>query len=361
MNACSPQKPSFELGIMFTHTCNIACRHCGILSHPKNRNRMAEPDLMALIDDAAALPEPPDLIVFTGGEPFVHPDTLARALRRCRDQGMPTRVVTNGFWARDVGQGLDVLMRMQEAGLNALNFSADVWHLEFMEAQTLHNAIDCAQLLGFHVVVNMAVLDDTDVVDQFCTLYGFQRTRVQALDQAEFFKAQTDIDLSHKLLEKIHLSWGRVVRLGRAEQEISDFNPKPLSYYANGGCNEVINRPVIYPDGDLQACCCAGGKIASFRVGNIHDRPMSDLLADMRQRSHFRYINAVGPKALHRALAQAKGVTPDEKAFCSICDVCVKLADQLAAKEVDEICEVDVLRRLVMAGESLAPEQIVER
>lgn len=356
MNACAPRKPSFELGLMYSHTCNIACRHCGILSHPKNRKRMTEPDFMALIDRAAALPEPPDLVVFTGGEPFVHPDVMERALIRCRDYGLPTRVVTNGFWARDVGQGLDLLMRMQEAGLNALNFSADVWHLEFMDAGILHNAIDCAQLLGFHAVVNMAVLDDTDVVGQFCDHYGFSRDRVEALDQAKFRAAEGNPDLSRSLLDKIHLSWGRVVRLGRAADEIDDFLPMRLAYFSTGGCGEVINRPVIYPDGDLQACCCAGGKIASFRVGNIHDTPLSDLITKMRQRSHFRYINTLGPVALHEALAKAgQGVDADQS-FASICDICVKLADRLAPDEVDRACEADALKRLVIADAVDMPE-----
>lgn len=350
-SAPAPAPPSFELGLMFSHTCNIACRHCGILSHPKNRNRMDEGRFLALIDAAAGLAPRPDLIVFTGGEPFVHPDTLERALVRCRGHGLPTRVVTNGFWARDVGQGLDILMRMQEAGLNALNFSADMWHLEFMAAETLHNAVDCAHLLGYHVVINMAVLDDTDVIGQFCRLYGFDPARVLALDQRAFRAAERDPALSRALLGRIHLSWGRVVRLGRAAEEIDDHAPRPLTHFSAGGCGEAINRPVIYPDGDLQACCCAGGKIASFRVGSVHERPLGDLLTEMRRRSHYRYINALGPVALHRALARAAGREADESGgFCSICDVCVGLAERSTPEAVDRICEADMLRHLVLAN-----------
>jgi hypothetical protein len=335
---------------MYSHTCNIACRHCGILSHPKNRNRMNIADACRYIEEAARLVPDVKTIVFTGGEPFVHPRELERLLRQCRAHGLPTRVVTNGFWARDPGKGLDILQRMQEAGLSSLNFSADVWHLEFMGPEVLRNALDCAQLLGYHAIVNIAVVDETDVVGQFCGLYEIDRKRVCRMDRSAFHRARSDPALNKCLLEKIHVSFGRVVRMGRAAEKVGGLKLQNASEFGDGSCPEVINRPVIYPDGCFQACCCAGGKITTFTVGNAREKSLDVLFKLMLARSQFQYINTFGPVALHDAICRLRPDLPKPKTYASICDVCVRAADNLSPDEMDRICENDALRRLLSAN-----------
>ena len=308
-----------------------------------------------ILEAAAALGEQLRLVVFTGGEPFVHPDELEALLGVCRGLDLPTRVVTNGFWARDPGQGLDMLLRMQEAGLTSINFSADQWHLEFMGPEVLRNAVDCAQLLGMHAIVNMAVMDDTDVVGQFCALYGIDRSRVVPLDRPAFRRAAGDAALSDRLRQKIHLSHGHVVQMGRAADAISNFRADPVDRFETGGCCEVVNRPVIYPDGDLQACCCAGGKIATFTVGNARREPLAELFERMLSRSRYQFINAFGPRALHEAIARARPHLPIPERFASICDVCVHAANRLPGAEVDRICEAEALRRMILDGAEPVP------
>jgi MoaA/NifB/PqqE/SkfB family radical SAM enzyme len=348
---CHPRVPQreFELGLMFSHTCNIACRHCGIYSHPKNRSRMNIADARRYIGEAARLVPRVTTIGFTGGEPFVHPRELEELLRLCREHGLPARVVTNGFWARDPGKGLDLLLRMQDAGLSGLNFSADVWHLEFMEPEVLRNAIECAQLLGYHAIVNMAAIDDTDIIGQFCGLYGIDRKRVCQLDRSAFRSACSDPALSRRLLEKIHVSCGRVVRMGRAAEAVDGFRFQNASEFIGGSCPEVVNRPVIYPDGDFQACCCAGGKVVTFTVGNARRESLDVLYERMLARSHFQFINTFGPVALHDAVRRARPDLPRPETFASICDVCIRSADHLSAEELDHVCESDALRRLLSA------------
>src|SRR3712207_7664087 len=49
----------------------------------------------------------------------------------------------------------------------------------------------------------------------------------------------------------------------------------PIS--AEDTCREVVNKPVIYPDGSFQACCCAGGKVGAFTVGNAFEEDIATL------------------------------------------------------------------------------------
>src|SRR5207249_7965204 len=95
-----------------------ACRHCGILSSPTNRNRMTLELAERCIRQAAALSPKITTLVFTGGEPFLFVPDLERMIGLCYDLGLSTRVVTNGFWARDTARGRDILHRLRLAGID---------------------------------------------------------------------------------------------------------------------------------------------------------------------------------------------------------------------------------------------------
>ena len=102
------------------------------------------------------------------------------------------------------------------------------------------------------------------------------------------------------MVDKINLSFGRLIGLGRSAEYPEEHlisGPDPFDV---GRCAEIVNRPVIYPDGDLQSCCCAG--VAEFTVGNLRTESLAALFARMRARSHYRFIDAFGPKRLHEAV-----------------------------------------------------------
>jgi hypothetical protein len=139
---------------------------------------------------------------------------------------------------------------------------------------------------------------------------------------------------------------GRLIALGRAAEYPEEHHLSPASTFQWGACDEVVNRPVIYPDGDFQACCCAGGKIAAFTVGNVKTTPLPTLIQQMRTRSHYRFINVFGPRQLYDAVC-ASDPTRARAEFASICDMCVASTAGLAASDADRIAEHWALARFV--------------
>jgi MoaA/NifB/PqqE/SkfB family radical SAM enzyme len=328
-----------DLGIMYSHTCNIACRHCGILSSPHNKARMKLEDALRFIDEAGALHPFIRTIAFTGGEPFLFQDEHAAMFARCRELGLATRVVTNGFWAPTVDAGLKVLRRMQEAGLGELNFSADKWHLEFLDPAVLRNALECARQLRFVRIVSFVIDSDEHPIGEFCRLYEIPADSVRLFRRSVFEEIYADPARAHELNDKIFLSAGHVIGLGRAAEYPEEVFDRPLDAYANAGCDEIANRPVIYPDGDFQACCCAGGKVKAFSVGNLHSASLRDLIARMRDRTHFRFINAFGPKEMYEAVRQVRPSVKRKLLHSSICEICVRANDGVTPEEMDDILE----------------------
>jgi hypothetical protein len=343
---------------MFSHRCPIACRHCGILSGPDNHDAMPPGLPERLIDEAAMLDPRPATIVFTGGEAMMFPDRLAALLDRANRHGFATRVITNGFWARNPDSGRRLLHRLRLAGLDALNFSADRFHLEFLEARVLRDAMAIAAELGFPIIVNMVINRQEDPVAAFASLYGIDPARVRLFDEDELLAQMASGSVPPALFESINLSCGRLVGQGRAALYPEEHLLSPLGDFGYAPCQEVVHRPVVYPDGSFQACCCAGGRIAAFTVGNVHHTPLAELFDTMRALPHFAMINRFGPRALLDAVIEVGALPAPDKAarYASICDVCT--AAQCNSTSADgataDAVRLWLLKRIIRQGAPMA-------
>jgi len=147
----------------------------------------------------------------------------------------------------------------------------------------------------------------------------------------------------------VYVYSGGLIGLGRAAEHPEELRHFPVDAFPNQPCGEVLNKPVIYPDGDFQACCCAGGKIGTFTVGNLHKESLADLYVKMESRSQYRFINHYGPKELFDVIARAKPDRPRQALHTSICEVCVKATEGLCATEVDEIVDAALAERTLAA------------
>ena len=114
------------------------------------------------------------------------------------------------------------------------------------------------------------------------------------------------------MVDKINLSFGRLIGLGRSAEYPEEHLISGLDPFDVGPCAEIVNRPVIYPDGDLQSCCCAG--VAEFTVGNLRTESLAALFARMRARSHYRFINAFGPKRCTRPCVRSNPAESGQEA-----------------------------------------------
>ena len=333
-----------EIALMYARTCNIACRHCGIESSPRVKSRMRLEDAQRFIIEAAAIPRF-GKVTFTGGEPLLFQEEHLELISLCTKLGLQTRVVTNGFWARNPQKGLALLSRLRAAGLSELNFSADKYHLEFLDASILRNALECARQLGYARIVSFVTNSDTPPLDLFSDLYDIPRETLDDLRRYAGDPAAIDAVKDSKIL----VYSGGLIGLGRAAEHPDELRHFPVDTFPREPCGEVVNKPVIYPDGDFQACCCAGGKIKSFTVGNLHRSSLVELYATMEARPHYRFINDRGPRELFEAVARARPDLPLQTAPTSICEVCVKAVHDLDAGEVDAIVEGALVERTLLA------------
>src|SRR4051812_21594883 len=148
-----------RLGFIITETCNIRCSHCLPESDASKRKGIAWPTLERAIREAGASGIV-DTVSFTGGEPFVRFALLSLAVGLCRELGLQSTVMTNGFWARNVSRATEVLRKLD--GLTRLGLSTDIFHQPFVSVERIRDAIIAGNNLGIACAVRVCHLTDPD-------------------------------------------------------------------------------------------------------------------------------------------------------------------------------------------------------
>src|SRR6185295_7777711 len=85
------------LSVMPTYACPAQCKNCGTVSSPRDRNNIGLDTMLSAINQASELGF--FNVVFTGGEATMRWDDLIEAIRQANRLKLPTRLVTNAYWA----------------------------------------------------------------------------------------------------------------------------------------------------------------------------------------------------------------------------------------------------------------------
>jgi len=125
--------------IQMTDHCNARCPQCGMRVQEKfQRHKLPDERLFAMIDRAAE--NGVNAISFTGGEPFLHMETLINCIKRSTERGIKfIRTGTNAYFltGHEKPDFTDNVKRMAEkiaaTELYTLWFSLDTWNAELHE------------------------------------------------------------------------------------------------------------------------------------------------------------------------------------------------------------------------------------
>ncbi|HDQ46162.1 MAG TPA: radical SAM protein, partial [bacterium] len=141
-------RPLSSGGIHLTYQCPNRCGHCIYASGPSRDEWMSEDDLIRIYSQIRKHGRFLTSIHLGGGEPFLRPDFLERAVRIAVETGVPLDYVeTNAFWAWDEETAFRILSRLKEAGLNGLLVSASPFHLEFVPIGRVRTAVSVSRRL----------------------------------------------------------------------------------------------------------------------------------------------------------------------------------------------------------------------
>ncbi len=282
--------PPFLVALNLTRRCNLNCAHCYLDAGTResdDSNELSTPEVMALLDDIAALSDE-TMVVFTGGEPLLRTD-LVDLVAHASGLGLMAVLGTNGMGLNDRR-----VMALKDAGLQGAGISLDSLdapsHDEFrglpgswIRAQA---AIDACRRNDLRFQIHFSVNDDN--AHELDDMITYARD-VGAFVLNVFFlvctgRGEKATNISAETYDTV---MRRLTRAARDETEIMirakcaphfkrmawELDPDwPITTahgYEAGGCLAGTRYCRVTPEGGVTACPYMEEKVGSVRQADF--------------------------------------------------------------------------------------------
>lgn len=299
-------------------------------SGPRRRGALSASEIATVIDElkAASLLR---TVVFAGGEPTVLKGELLIAIRKAKEQGLVTRLVTNASWATTSGRANEKLKELKDAGLDEINISADDFHLPFIPFSRVKTLWQAAKNHNFmSVIIANCYGPDSVVNPDWIEAQLGEVLPVRFDDDGKGVvpnrkPGETYFGLSNARLQRLRDSWEK-----HTSQRIDYVDQATL----NQKCPYAGRSIALTPDGHLAACCGFEFdaenplKFASIRQANAKD--------SLRKSYDSVLLNAiaeVGPYFLMRFLQKFAPEVPFRRDYGSICEICFDVTARPIARQ----------------------------
>jgi len=285
------------IGLLYTRTCPLACRHCITESSPQAKGRMRPEQVRRYLP---AIRRFTQHLSFTGGEPLLYHREILTLATEATELGLEVSVVTGAGWVTSDAMAHRRVGELVAAGISRMVISSDRYHEAFTPREHALILARAACDAGIAVDVRTVVPANGNLEDH-----------------QEAFR-----DLPVRFESTSPLKLGAARDLPEADFHWQDGPPK-------GICNVVL-RPVIEPDGTVYACCGPGHfsrRSSPLVLGNAEETPLDEILARGARDPMLEAISLIGPHGLNQLLAGCRrnGVSSPPRRYSGVCDLCLDL------------------------------------
>jgi radical SAM family protein len=304
-----------SLGILVTYKCNAMCDSCGPRCGPHRKEYLAIDEIKQLIDEATECGS--KLICFTGGEPTLLGPRLEEVISYASNKGNMTRIVSNGWWAKNVDAAKKRMSSFMDAGLTEINISADDWHLPYVPLENLSHAVQAARDLGLRMMIAVAESTTSKINSKFLHSYLPGNPPVYK-----------DGDDPSKITVAIHKAW--LIPFGYASEKFSDdqigatyCSDEMLPSVKDRGCTQILNAPAVLPDGRVTACCSVFNEDNhSLVMGYWPQQPLREILKVGEEDLLYNWIRFEGPYGIKEFIQKRAPEIKFRSGYAGICHLC---------------------------------------
>lgn len=254
-----------SISICLTDKCTATCKHCCMSCSPQGESTLDQDKILEVLDQISNI-DKIQVVNITGGEPFIYYDFLKIVLSKINAIGRRATLITNGFWAVSEKDTEEKLLDLINCGLKSLSVSLSEFHNEFVALDNINNIINVARQLPISLNLKIAVTKDKMAFDLLSKIGD------NIVDVPIYFFS--------------------VASVGRA-QEISD-NRLIKKYYTNKRMHCSDKELVIYNNGDCYPCCSPAIFDTCFKIGNIFETSLDELIRRVDCNLLLHYLRKKG-------------------------------------------------------------------
>lgn len=287
------------LSIFLDYKCNFSCEHCSVGSSPKISMPMPREIMVHGIMEFSKLPEA-KVIGFTGGEATLSKENLLHGIELISKLNLTSRLVTNGWWAKNRQKARSFIKELKAAGLNELNTSYDQFHSPFMGVDPILNLVEEGLKQGLTVALSVV---------------GSEESHFNGHKLKELIAERLGCEVKG-LPKKFFLIEDRPAPIGSGSN--LDVSKMEANSAIDLGCMEILKTLSLHPNGDLKACC---GHTVFYSqdliLGNILRQKFSDIVKVSEKNIAYWLIHTLGPAKILEEL----GVEGKYSHICHACNV----------------------------------------
>ena len=236
--------------ILLTLKCTNECDHCFLHCGPSREATFTIGQLRTLVRQIEELGTI-TTVYFEGGEPFLFYPLLLEGLRMARAAGFDAGIVTNGYWATSVEDGLHWLRPIRHLRIVDFSVSDDEFHRLDKNDRRAEFARQAAQELG--IPTGTICIEPPSVSRQ--------------ADQGQRGKPVVG---------------GGVLFKGRAAEELTAGLPvRPREELTTCPHEDLLNPERVHVDAYGNVHLCQG-----LSMGNIWEKPLPDLVRSYDAQKH---------------------------------------------------------------------------
>lgn len=307
------------LGILPTYKCTASCKDCCFECNPQITGRLSQNLILQAINEAADANI--KLIVISGGECFLLDRDLDRIIKEIAQNNIPSRCVTNGYWAISEKKAYSRLKELKKAGLTEINFSTGDYHQEFVPVSNIINGCIAAISLGMPCAVMVEMHKD----QKFKKISLLENKRIQELVTSESGRNLLIIDEGVWIPNKSDSS----------EEQNKDLLVNASNVIARKRCTSILSTFSIDPSGRI-GCCCGNTshEIPEMIVGHLGEHPLSELMNSALDDFMKIWLYAEGPEKIIAWAATKDPSIRWEDKYAHPCHACLFLYNSKKVRAV---------------------------